>query len=187
MKDSQIIELYLQRNQQAIAESEDKYGAYCYQVAKHILNNADDCEECVNDTWLNAWNAIPPHRPNVLKLFFAKITRNLSYNRYKSLSAKKRGGCETTAVLEELKECLADPCCVDDMVDTHELETHINSFVKQLPAREQTLFIQRYFFTKPISMIAEQLGLSENHVAVLMNRTRKKLKKYLAKEGYFYE
>ena len=105
MEDSQIIELYWKKNTDAISKTADKYGAYCYAIAKNILHNHEDSEECVNDTWLHAWNAMPPQKPNVLRLFLAKITRNLSLDRFNVRNAEKRGGGEITLVLDELVEC----------------------------------------------------------------------------------
>ena len=107
MEDRQIVELYWQKNADAISETSSKYGAYCFTIADHILNNAEDSEECVNDTWLHAWNAMPPQRPNALRMFLARITRNLSVNRFNARSAEKRGGGEIILVLDELADCLA--------------------------------------------------------------------------------
>ena len=107
MEDHQIVELYWQKNADAISETSNKYGGYCFAIADHILNNTEDSEECVNDTWLHVWNAIPPQKPNVLRMFLAKITRNLSVNRFKARSAEKRGGGEILLVLDELADCLA--------------------------------------------------------------------------------
>lgn len=108
MEDRQIVELYWQKNADAISETSSKYGAYCFTIADHILNNAEDSEECVNDTWLHAWNAMPPQKPNVLRMFLAKITRNLSVNRFNARGAEKRGGGEIILVLDELADCLAE-------------------------------------------------------------------------------
>ena len=107
MEDSRIVELYWQKNADAIKETDSKYGAYCFAIADNILHNKEDSEECVNDTWLNAWNAMPPQKPTKLQLFLAKITRNLSFNRFNARSAEKRGGGEIVLVLDELAECLA--------------------------------------------------------------------------------
>ena len=107
MEDSQIIELYWQKNADAISETVNKYGAYCFAIAENILHDIEDAEECVNDTWLHAWNAIPPQRPNVFRMFLAKITRNLSLDRFNARNAEKRGGGEMSLVLDELAECLA--------------------------------------------------------------------------------
>ena len=185
MEDSEIVALYWARQDEAITASSEKYGAYCYAVARNILEKAEDCEECVNDTWLHAWNAMPPHRPNVLRLFFAKLTRSVSFNRYKALSAEKRGGGETEAVLEELSECLADETDVEGEAIARELTATVQRFVDGLPQREADLFLRRYFFTEPIRKIAKRYQITENYTSVILNRVRKKLRQQLVKEGYF--
>ncbi len=184
MEDRQIIELYWQKNADAISETSSKYGAYCFTIADHILNNAEDSEECVNDTWLHAWNAMPPQRPNMLRMFLARITRSLSVNRFNARSAKKRGGGEINLVLDELADCLAGGTDVEAEYKARELEQCIRRFVRVLPERDGNVFVRRYFFTEPVAVIAERYGLTENHVAVILSRTRKKLGVKLAKEGY---
>lgn len=185
--DAQIIDLYWNRDAQAISASMDRYGAYCFSIADGILNNAQDAEECVNDTWLKAWNAIPPTRPTVLKIFFAKITRRLSFDKYKAGKALKRGGGNIHLVLDELAECIADESDVEGQVDAKELGKVINHFVASLSEREQNLFVRRYFFSDPIKAIADRYGLSENAVHVTLSRIRKRLRSRLSKEGYFNE
>lgn len=185
--DAQIIDLYWNRDAQAISASMDRYGAYCFSIADGILNNAQDAEECVNDTWLKAWNAIPPTRPTVLKIFFAKITRHLSFDKYKAGKALKRGGGNIHLVLDELAECIADESDVEGQVDAKELGKVINQFVASLSEREQNLFVRRYFFSDPIKAIADRYGLSENAVHVTLSRIRKRLRSRLSKEGYFNE
>lgn len=187
MEDSKIVELYWKRDDNAISESDKKYGAYCFAISNNILHNSEDSEECVSDTWFNAWNAIPPKKPERLKMFFAKITRNLSFNRYTAAAAKKRGGSEMELVLDELAECLADDKNVESEFRHRLLERSINRFVKDLPEREQNIFLRRYFFAENTSMIAKNYKLSANNVMVILSRVRKKLKLYLAKEGYFNE
>ncbi len=184
MEDGRIIDLFWQRDADAIAETARKYGAYCFAIADNILRNAEDSEECVNDTWLRAWNAIPPQRPKALRMYLAKIVRNLSFNRFNARSAEKRGGGEIVLVLDELSECLDGGTDVEAAVDASELEQCIRRFVRSLPARDRTVFVRRYFFTDPIASIAERTGLSENNVTVILSRTRKKLKLELRKEGY---
>lgn len=187
MNDSQIIELYWNRDPQAISASEEQYGAYCFTIANGILGDAQDSEECVNDTWLRAWNAIPPTRPNILKVFLAKITRHLSFDRYKAARALKRGGGETKLVLEELAECIADESDVEGQVNAQELGRVINGFVASLPERERDLFVRRYFFAEGAQRIADRYGLNENYVHVTLSRVRKRLRNHLSKEGYFNE
>ena len=187
MNDSEIIELYWNKNSKAISASMEQYGAYCFSVANGILADAQDSEECVNDTWLRAWNAIPPTRPTVLKVFFAKITRHLSFDRYKARKSLKRGGGDMPLVLEELAECIADESDVEGQVDAKELGEVIDQFVKSLSEREQNLFVRRYFFSEPIKVIADRYDMSENSANVMLSRVRKRLRSHLSKEGYFDE
>lgn len=187
MDDLQIVELYWQRNESAITETDSKYGAYCFAIAHNILHNKEDSDECINDTWLNAWNAMPPHRPGRLRMFLAKITRNLSFNRYHASRAEKRGGGELPLVLEELAECLASETDVENDLVLKELGECIRLFVRALPERDASVFLRRYFFTEPVWEIAKRYGMTENHVMVILHRIRKKLKAHLIKEGYFNE
>lgn len=187
MEDQKIIELYFQRNTDAIKETDNKYGSYCFAIANNILHNNEDSEECVNDTWLNAWNAIPPQRPTILRMFLAKISRNLSFNRFEARNAEKRGGGEIHLVLDELAECIANESDTEDEYLAKELEEIIRIFVRELPEREGNIFIRRYFFTEPISMISKRYGMTDNYVTVILSRIRKKLKGRLEKEGYFNE
>ena len=187
MEDNQIVELYFQRNADAIKETDSKYGSYCFAIADNILHNREDSEECVNDTWLGAWNAMPPQRPNMLRMFLAKITRNLSFNRFNVRSAEKRGGGEIHLVLDELAECIANESDTENEYLAKELEQCIKLFVRGLPEREGNVFVRRYFFTEPVSMIAKRYSMTDNNVMVSLSRTRKKLKAHLEKEGYFSE
>ena len=187
MEDRQIIELYWQGNPDAIKETDNKYGAYCFTIANNILHNAEDSEECVNDTWLNAWNAMPPQKPTKLQMFLAKITRNLSFNLYNARSAKKRGGGEIVLVLDELSECLASESDVESEYESKELGQCIRRFVQELPERDGNVFVRRYFFTESVAQIAKRYDLTDNNVMVILSRTRKKLKNHLIKEGFFSE
>lgn len=184
MKDENIIQLYFERDERAIGETDRKYGAYCYRVADNILHNREDSEECVNDTWLRAWDAMPPTWPGCLRMFLAKITRNLSFNRYKAKTAEKRGGGETELVLEELEECLPGNMDVERSYLARELTASINRFVRALPVRDGNIFVRRYFYSEPISEIARKYHMAESSVRVILHRTRKKLKKQLEKEGF---
>ncbi len=185
MKDDAIIELYFQRDESAITESDAKYGAYCRTIAGNILRSREDTEECINDTWLRAWNAMPPTRPNVLKLFFAKIIRNISFDRYKRANAQKRGGGEIDIALSELEECIAAHSDVEDEIDAIELESSINRFLATIPATERNIFLRRYFYVEKAASIAQRYGIRESNVFVILSRTRTKLKKHLTDEGYF--
>ena len=187
MEDHKIIELYFQRNTDAIKETDDRYGSYCFAIANNILHNNEDSEECVNDTWLNAWNAIPPQKPTILRMFLAKITRNLSFNRFEARNAEKRGGGEIHLVLDELAECIANESDTENEYLAKELEEIIRVFVRELPEKEGNIFIRRYFYTEPITMISKRYGMTDNYVMVILSRIRKKLKVRLEKEGYFNE
>ncbi|MGN0141114.1 MAG: RNA polymerase sigma factor [Roseburia sp.] len=184
MEDGEIIELYWERQERAIEASHTKYGAYCYSVASHILSSHEDCEECVNDTWLRAWSAMPPQRPTHLRLFFAKITRNLSFDRFKHEHAAKRYGGTLDSVFEELEECTAGTGNVEDALQQKELAAHINAFLHTLPERECSIFLWRYFYVRETAEIADRYQLKESHVLVILSRTRAKLRRYLEKEGY---
>ncbi len=184
LEDNQIIELYWQKNTDAISETANKYGAYCFTIADNVLRNTEDSEECVNDTWLHAWNAIPPQRPNVLRIFLARLTRNLSFDRFNARKAGKRGGGEIIFVLDELAECLSGGTDVETEYENKELEQCIQRFVQALPERDGNVFVRRYFFTDPVASIAKRYGLTENNVMVILNRTRKKLRLELMEEGY---
>ena len=187
MEDSRIVELYWQKNPDAIKETDKKYGAYCFAVADHILRSKEDSEECVNDTWLNAWNAMPPQKPARLQMFLAKITRNLAFNRFSVRSAEKRGGGEIILVLDELAECLAGESDVESEYEARELGQCIRRFVRALPERDGSVFLRRYFFTESVAEISKRLGLTQNNVMVILSRTRKKLKTNLIKEGFICE
>ena len=185
MEDGKILELYFQRDENAIKETSAKYGAYCYSIADNILHNKQDCEECVNDTWINAWNSIPPQRPVKFKLYLARITRNLSFNLFNSRNTKKRGGGEMHLILDELSECVAGRDNVENEYIAKELGQSIQQFVRALPERDGNVFLRRYFFCEPISAIAKRYALTQNNVTVILSRTRKKLQKHLIKEEYF--
>ncbi|MCI8332464.1 MAG: sigma-70 family RNA polymerase sigma factor [Clostridiales bacterium] len=184
MEDSQIIELYWQKNTDAISETADKYGTYCFTIANNILQRTEDSEECVNDTWLHAWNAIPPQRPKALRLFLAKITRNLSFDRLCAQNAAKRGGGEMAIVLDELGECMDGGADTETVYEAKELGKFIQNFVRALPEREGNVLVRRYFFAESVADIAKRYGLTENNVMVILCRTRTKLKAHLLKEGY---
>lgn len=187
MEDTKIIALYWQRNPDAIDQSAKKYGRYCLTVANRILFLIEDAEECVNDTWFRAWNAMPPHRPNYLQMFFAKLTRCAALDRLKADCTQKRGGKTLAVALEELSECLTDETDTEDHLIAKELEDTIDRFVRSLPEREGNIFIRRYFFTEPVAEIARRYRLSVSNTGVILSRTRQKLKQQLIREGYLYE
>lgn len=184
MKDEEIIELYFKRDERAIEETDYKYGDYCASIADKILKNELDVEECLDDTYLKAWTSIPPTRPEILRIFLGKITRNLAFDRYKMQNAKKRGAGNVEEVLDELQECIPATHNVEQSVLANELSFIINDFVKNLPEKEALIFVGRYFYTEDISAIAKRLGMTNNNVSVTLNRLRAKLQKRLLKEGY---
>ena len=185
MNDLQIVDLYWERNEQAITESNLKYGNYCFTISNNILSDTLDAEECVSDTWLRAWTVIPPERPARLKLFLGKITRNLSIDRLKAKMAQKRGGGEVNFILDELEECVAGSMNVESEYITRELGECINQFVRQLPQREANLFVRRYFYGETLDVAGKRYGMSAHHAAVILCRVRQKLQQHLRKEGYF--
>lgn len=181
--DNTIIELYWERDEQAIGLTADKYGDYCYTVAWNILEDQEDSEECINDTWLKTWNTIPPTRPAKLRPFLAKITRNLSLDRYRVKHAEKRGKGELPLVFEELSECIGNGS-VEDHVEGRELADTINAFVKSLEERDRNIFIRRYFYTEKTGDIAGKYQLTDDIVRKSLQRSRRKLAAHLQKEGY---
>lgn len=181
MDDEKILALYFERNEKAISESEKKYGHYCLEIASGILENREDSEECVSDTWLTAWNIIPPKHPDILRLFFGKIARNSAIERYRRNRAEKRGG-KLTRILDELSDIL--PKESEKLEDAVILKDSINRFLAALETRERVIFLRRYFYADTIGDIAFYMGLGRGNVAVILSRCRKKLKAHLESEGY---
>ena len=184
MDDSKIVQLYWDRNEQALTATSDKYGNYCITIAKNILGNKEDAEECVNDTYMRAWNSLPPHRPNILSTYLGKITRNLSFNLYKRNTADKRGGGEVPVVLDEIVDLVSDTDDVEKEIDRRELVKAIDDFLGKLPADKRSIFICRYWYFDSISNIASRFGMTNNYVSVLLNRLRLKLHNYLLERGF---
>lgn len=182
MEDHAIIALYFAREERAIAETDKKYGSYCRSVAYHILKNRDDTEECVNDTYMNAWNSIPPQRPGVLSVFLGTITRNLSLNRYRAAKTQKRGGGQLPMALEELEFCMPAGQSAESEVEAAEVGRMIDRFLRSLPERERCIFLRRYWYVDSLHEIACRYRMSEGTVKSTLFRTRKKLKDYLEKE-----
>ena len=183
MQDEQIIDLYWERSEEAIRETDKKYGKYCGTIAWNILYSAEDAEECVNDTWMNAWNAMPPHRPGFLKAFLGKITRNLALNLYEKKHAEKRGGGETAAPLSELEECIASPEAASWSPDRQVLTDVLNGFLRKLSYEKRTIFVRRYWYFDQVKDIARDLGISESKVKMTLLRQRRELAEILGKEG----
>ena len=183
MKDTEILDLYWERDERAIEESQKSYGNYCYSIAFHILHTKEDSEECVNDTWLRAWKAIPPNRPQRLALFLGTITRNLSFDRWKHKNALKRGNGEMEAALEELEECVPAARSTEDAVEEAELQRCLNRFMGTLKERERNIFLRRYWYAEECSEIAARYDMKLNTVKTTLFRVRGKLKNYLEQEG----
>lgn len=184
MDDEKIIELYFARDEQAVAETDRKYGSFCFNLANTILNNREDAEETVSDTYIKTWNAIPPRKPQVLKMFLAKITRNLSFSRWRKQSAEKRGGGAIELVLEELDACIPAPGTEEDHLEGKELAKAIRCFLNTLSQRDQDIFLRRYFFVEETDAIARRYGMKPATVLRTLSRTREKLRAYLSGEGY---
>ena len=179
MEDERIVELFWERSEEAIKETKSKYGSYCRRIAFNILANDQDAEECENDTYLRAWEAMPPHRPTRLASFLGRITRNVALNRYAHDRAQKRApGIEV--VYEELSDLISDDREGDDETALAEA---ISGFLSTLPKEARIVFVQRYWYFCPVKVIAQSRGLSESNVKVTLMRTRKKFKEYLEKEG----
>ena len=169
MDDKQILDLYWERSEAAISETSKKYGKYCRYIAFNILHNDEDSEECVNDTYLRAWNSIPPNRPSVLKTFLGKITRNLSLDRYELLNAKKRNGGQMPLIFDEIQECIPSDI--------------LNHFLSSLSLEQRKIFMRRYWYLSPIKEIATEYDMSESKIKMSLFRSRNELKKLLEKEG----
>ena len=184
MEDDEIVRMYWDRNEQAIAETSAKYGRYCTNIAMNILNNPENAEECVNDAYLNAWNSIPPHKPSILSTFLGKIVRNLSLNKYKQIHRAKRGGYELPLILDELGEIVSGEEAILDIVIRNELIKTINEFIASLSKEKQYMFFRRYWYSDSIKEIAANCGRTENYISVELGRIRNKLREYLKERGY---
>ena len=182
MDDHRIVELYWERSEQAIKETASKYADYCYAIAYNILGNREDSEESVNDTYLDAWNSMPPHRPIFLSTFLGKITRRISIDKLRRRNAEKRGGGTLTLALEELEECLSTRDDLQKELEIQILSDAINRFLEALSDTERRVFLCRYWYVDSIESIAEQFGFSQSKVKSMLLRTREKLKKQLQKE-----
>ena len=183
MDDRSIVALFWDRSETAIAETDKKYGPYCFSIAYNILTSREDAQECVSDTWLAAWKAIPPKKPAGLSTFLGKITRRLSIDRWRARNACKRGGGELTLALEELGEC-AGSDTPEKAVQRRELALRFNQFLSTLPETERSIFLCRYWYLDSVGQIADHFGFSQSKVTSMLHRTRKKLKDALEKEGY---
>ena len=182
MNDTEIVDLYWQRSPLAIEETGKKYGAYCGSIAYRICQNREDAEECVNDTWLSAWNAMPEKRPETLPPFLGRITRNHAVNRVLQKTRQKRGGGESVLALEELEDFVRSDSDLAENYEQKELERAINRFLAGLKTEERRIFLGRYWYLYPVVDLAERLGVSQAKVKSSLFRTRKRLRAFLEKE-----
>ena len=183
MEDKEIVDLYWNRIEDAIPQTDEKYGRYLGKISMNILCNNEDSEECINDTYLETWNAIPPHRPERLSTYLGKICRNIAINIYEKLNAAKRGGSETPLCLDELEDVVSGR----DMLEGFEaalLTKTINKFLESVKPQDRIIFVKRYFYMCPVKEIAKECGVSESKVKMTLLRTREKLKVFLEKEGF---
>ena len=183
MEDARIVDLYWQRSEEALAETDRKYGRYCRSVAWNILRSDQDAEEMVNDTWLAAWNSMPVNRPDSLGAYLGRITRNFSLSRALEKKRLKRGGGEVPLALDELAECVAAPDSPELAAEMHELTERIDAFLRALPDTERQVFLCRYWYMAEVDAIAERFGFSRAKTASMLFRTRKKLRNVLRKEN----
>lgn len=185
MQDDEIVQLLWDRKEQGLAQLQTKYKRYCGAIARRIAANSEDAEECVNDTWLRIWNSIPPHHPENLAGYLAKIVRNLALNSYKKQHRKKRGGDVMTVALEELSDCLADGKDTLEEIERQELSDMIAEFLRKKSRQQQAIFIKRYFYLMEIRELAHELQMKENTIKSILFRMRKELKAYLEGEGIY--
>lgn len=184
MDDKSIVDLYFGRDQEAITQTDKKYGHYCYRIAYNILTNREDAEESVSDTYVAAWRAIPPRRPSVLSTFLGKITRHIAIDRWRERNASKRGGGEVPLALEELQDCVAGMQNVEMDYERKEIIKAYVKFLDALPVTERRVFLCRYWYVDSVEAIADKFGFSQSKVKTMLHRTRAKLRKQLAEEGY---
>ena len=182
MDDKSIVELYFSREQDAIAQTDKKYGRYCYTIAYNILQNDPDSEECVSDTYFKLWSIIPPRRPSLLSALLGKITRNLALDRCKYNRAEKRGGGQVALALEELAECVGSGS-EEERMENRLLTELLNRFLDSLSQKNRQIFMLRYWYFCTVQQIADSLGLSESGVKMSLLRSRRQLKALLEKEG----
>ncbi|MCI8377401.1 MAG: RNA polymerase sigma factor [Lachnospiraceae bacterium] len=185
MQDDEIVQLLWDRKEEGIAQLQAKYKRYCGAVARRIVVSPEDTEECLNDTWLRAWNSIPPHHPENLAGYLAKIVRNLALNSYKKQHRKKRGGDVVTVALEELSDCLSDGKDALEEIEKRELSDMIAEYLRGKSREQQAIFIKRYFYLMEIKELAGELQMKENTIKSILFRMRKELKVYLEGEGVY--
>ena len=185
MKDEEIVNLYWDRQEKAIYETDKKYGRYCNTISFNILQDNEETKECINDTYLKIWNNIPPQRPNMLKVYIGKITRNLAINQYERKKAKKRDYTLEIA-LEELNECISSNNDVEKELDYNELVNALNNFLSKLSQNKRKIFLERYWYLYSIKEISSKNKITQSNTKTILLRLRNQLKNYL-KEGGLYE
>lgn len=183
LEDSKIVDLYWQRSEDAIPETAAKFGGYCRTIAYNILSDEQDTEECVNDTWLGAWNSMPTHRPTLLAPYLAKLTRWISLSRLRTRNTLRHGRGETPLVLEELSEVIPDKMDLEKHVEMKELGDALRRFVLGLDDTEAQIFLARCWYMVGVQEIAEKYGITPGNVSTMLHRTRRKLQNYLKEEG----
>ncbi len=183
MEDKEILDLYFRRDEDAIVRTKEAHGDFCCRIASNILPTHEDVEECVSDTWLRAWNAIPPARPDPMRPFLGRITRNLALSRWRKNRAAKRGGSETTICFDELADCLPGGAEPEHVIEAKALEETVNAFLGALKPGERSVFLARYWYFAPVREIAARTGKTESAVKSSLLRTRRKLYDYLNGEG----
>ncbi len=183
MEDERIIALFWRRDEGAISQASRKYGAYCRSIAMHILGDSESCEECVNDTWLRAWNAIPPARPAVLRAFLGRITRNLSLSMLRGRTRAKRGGGQALLALDELEDCVPDLQTPEKVLEDREIAQSINRWLGGLPAEQRAAFIRRYWYFDDLAALALRMGWSPGKTNSCLRRLRVSLRQHLESEG----
>lgn len=182
MEDNEIIELYWNRNERAISETDKKYRNYCNSIAHNILQNNEDEIECLNDTYFKTWNSIPNARPNIFRIFLGKITRGLAINKYEKNKAQKRySGLDL--VLEELEECIPSNNNIDSEIEYELLTEYINNYLNSISPKNRKIFIDRYWYMYSINEVAKINSININNTKVILHRTRNELKEYLEKRG----
>lgn len=185
MEDEAIVSLYWARDERAIAETEEKYDRYLTKIAYNILNNTEDSRESVNDTYLAAWESMPPHRPSVLSAYLAKLTRRISIDCFRYRTREKRLGSEYAISLSELEDCVSGGNTTEELVNVRLLADSIGIFLRLQSPEARTAFLGRYYFLDSVKEVAAYCGMSESKCKSLLHRTRLALKAHLEKEGFF--
>lgn len=183
MDDRRIVELFLERSEEAILQTDIKYGRYCHKIAFNILGNDEDSEECVNDAYMRAWGSIPPNEPTSMSSYIGRITRNLALDRLRMRQSDKRGNGEVPLLLDELAECISGDDELERRQDSAEITAAINSFLDELNSVERGVFMRRYWMMEPIADVAKRYDISVSKTTTMLFRLRNRLKKHFMKEG----